>query len=121
MRAYRRTSTVQQMGVSLVVFVGLMVLLDSGGLYDWASRLELGPERRVALPVATWVHRALAPLGIEKERRRGLDGAMILRRLRLRIRLLCVSRLRLRMQRRQRWCMCLLCLCLDRCGRLDRW
>ena len=72
MRAYCRTSTVQQMGVSLVVFVVLMVLLDSGGLYDWASRLELGPERRLALPVATWVHRALAPLGIEKERRRGL-------------------------------------------------
>jgi len=72
MRAYRRTSTVQQMGVSLVVFVVLMVLLDSGGLYDWASRLELGPERRVALPVVTWVHRVLAPLGIEGERRRGL-------------------------------------------------
>ena len=72
MRAYRRTSTVQQMSVSLVVFVVWMVLLDSGGLYDWASRLELGPERRMALPTATWVHRALAPLGIEKERRRGL-------------------------------------------------
>ena len=72
MRAYRRTSTVQQMRVSLVVFVVLMVLLDSGGLYDWASRLELGPERRVALPVTAWVHHALAPLGIEKERRRGL-------------------------------------------------
>jgi lysophospholipase L1-like esterase len=72
MRAYRRTSTVQQMSVSLVVFVVLIVLLDSGGLYDWASRLELGSERRVALPAAAWVHRVLAPLGIEKERRHGL-------------------------------------------------
>jgi len=72
MKAYRRYSTERQMALSLGVFVALMLLLESGGLYDWARRLELGPERSVALPLATGLHRALAPLGIERERERAL-------------------------------------------------
>jgi len=72
MRAYRRYSTAKQMGVSLGVFVVLMLLLESGGLYDWAQRLNIGPERSVALPVCTLLHRALSPLRIERERERAL-------------------------------------------------
>ena len=72
MRPYRRYSTVQQMSLSLGIFIVLMLLLESGGLYDWAQRLELGPERSVALPMFALVHRMLAPLGIEKERQHAL-------------------------------------------------
>jgi len=72
MRAYERFTTVRQMGVGLGVFVALSLVLESGALYDWAQRLELGPERTVAMPVATVLHRAMAPLGIETLRSRTL-------------------------------------------------
>jgi hypothetical protein len=68
MTPYRRYSTVKQMSISLAAFVVLILLLESGGLYDWAQRLDLGPERTVALPTFTLLHRALSPLMIEKER-----------------------------------------------------
>ena len=72
MKPYQRYSTVKQMGVSLGVFVGLILLLESGGLYDWAQRLDIGPERTVALPVFTLLHRGLSPLKIEREREQAL-------------------------------------------------
>jgi hypothetical protein len=62
------------MGAAVAVFAALMLLLDSGGLLDWAERLELGPERTVALPLATALHDRVAWLGIERVRRNALAG-----------------------------------------------
>ncbi len=70
MRTYRRFSNLAQMAVALCVFGVLALLLESGGLYDWAQRLELGPERTVALPVVTALHDGLVRLGIEGQRKR---------------------------------------------------
>ena len=72
MRGYRRFSTVGQMAGSVGVFVALALLLESGGLYDWAQRLELGPERSVVLPVATMLHHGLARFGLERARQGAL-------------------------------------------------
>jgi uncharacterized protein len=72
MRAYRRFSTLQQMGASLAVFAGLMLVLESGGLYEWAQRLELGPERSVALPLAAGLWRGMGWTGLERGRDRVL-------------------------------------------------
>jgi uncharacterized protein len=69
MRAYRRFSTVQQMSASVAAFVVLALVLESGGLVDWGQRLELGPERTVALPVVMALHRALGWTRMERVRR----------------------------------------------------
>jgi uncharacterized protein len=74
MRGYRRFSNPGQMIVALAMFAALAILLESGGLYDWAQRLELGPERTVALPLATVLHDGLVHLGIEEQRHRMLVG-----------------------------------------------
>jgi hypothetical protein len=74
MRGYRRFSNLGQMIVALAMFAALAILLESGGLYDWAQRLELGPERTVALPVAAVLHEGLVHLGIEEQRHRMLVG-----------------------------------------------
>jgi hypothetical protein len=74
MRGYRRFSTVGQMAGSVGVFVALVLLLESGGLVDWAQRLELGPERSVALPVVTVLHRGVARFGMEHARQRILTA-----------------------------------------------
>src|SRR5579859_3844387 len=73
MQAYRRFSTLCQLTAGLGVFAALALLLDSGGLYNWAQGLELGPERNIALPAATALHAALTRLGIEKGRQQALD------------------------------------------------
>ena len=70
MRAYRRFSNTSGLAVGLGAFVVLALILDSGGIYDWAQRLELGPGRTIVLPLATWLHRTLTPVGIEQ--RQGL-------------------------------------------------
>jgi hypothetical protein len=74
MKAYRRFSTVRQMAVSVAVFAALGLVLESGGLYDWAQRLELGPERTVAVPVTTALHRGLRHVGLERARHGVLLG-----------------------------------------------
>ncbi len=68
MKAYRRFSNSRQMAVSVAVFAALGLVLESGGLYDWAQRLDLGPERTVAVPVASALHAGLKPLGLERVR-----------------------------------------------------
>ena len=60
------------MSAGLGAFVVVSLLLESGGLYDWAQRLELGPERSVALPIASGLHHVLAPLRIERTRKKAL-------------------------------------------------
>jgi hypothetical protein len=72
MRSYRHFSKLSQLAASVGAFVVVALLLESGGIYDWAGRLDLGPERTVALPVATALHRGLAPLGIERGRQHAL-------------------------------------------------
>ena len=69
MRAYRRFSSVQQMSAGVCAFVVLALVLESGGLVDWGQRLELGPERTVALPVVMALHRGLSWIGMERLRR----------------------------------------------------
>ena len=72
MRSYRHFSKLSQLAASVGAFVVVALLLESGGLYDWAGRLDLGPERTVALPVVTALHRVLAPLRIERGRQHAL-------------------------------------------------
>ena len=74
MRSYRRFSKLSQLAASVGAFVVVALLLESGGIYDWAQRLDLGPERTVALPVATALHRVLTPLRIERGRQQALVG-----------------------------------------------
>jgi len=69
MRAYRRSSDLRQMSTALGAFVALALVLESGGLLDWAQRLELGPERSVAVPVVEALHRGVGWLGLERVRR----------------------------------------------------
>src|SRR5882762_4967868 len=72
MRPYRRLSTVHQMAAALLSFVCVALVLESGGLYDWAQRLEVGRERKIALPIATALHSSLGHLGLENEREEAL-------------------------------------------------
>ena len=65
MRWHRRSSTLAQLAAAMTAFVVCALLLESGGLYDWAQRLELGPLRSVTLPMTSGVHRIVAPLGLE--------------------------------------------------------
>ena len=73
MRPYQRFSTVRQMSAAVGAFAVLAVLLESGGLVDWAQRLELGPERTVALPMVMALHRGVAWMGLERLRREELE------------------------------------------------
>jgi len=68
MRAYQRFSTVKQMSAGMGVFVLLALLLESGGLVNWAQRLELGPERTCALPLVMALHRGVGWMGLERLR-----------------------------------------------------
>jgi hypothetical protein len=68
MRPYRRYATLQQLGITVLVFFGVAIVLDSGGLESWARRLDLGPERSLAVPVTTTLHRALGLIGLERLR-----------------------------------------------------
>jgi hypothetical protein len=68
MQGYKRFSTVRQMAGSVSVFVALALLLESGGLYQWAQRLDLGPVRSVAMPVTGALHRGLERVRLERFR-----------------------------------------------------
>jgi hypothetical protein len=57
------------MAAAVAMFAALMLVLESGGLVDWADRLELGPERTVAVPVVAGLHRAVVGLRLEPVRR----------------------------------------------------
>ena len=68
MRGYRRFSNVWQMAAALGAFSVVALVLDSGGLYSGAARLEVGPERAVAMPVASALHLGMRALGLERLR-----------------------------------------------------
>jgi hypothetical protein len=63
------------MFLTLGGFAVAIVLLESDGLQNWADRLEPGPFRSAAQPVASALDRTLQPLGIAGIRDRALDEA----------------------------------------------
>jgi hypothetical protein len=56
-------------------FALAILLLESGGLENWANRLEPGPLRTVVEPAASALNRTLQPLGVAGVRDRTLDEA----------------------------------------------
>jgi hypothetical protein len=72
MKGYRRFSNVWQMGAAVGAFVLLALVLESGGLKDWADRLELGPERTVAVPLVNGLDRGLRWTHVARWRASGL-------------------------------------------------
>jgi hypothetical protein len=57
------------MAGSVAMFAALALVLESGAVLNWAQRLELGPERAAALPVAAALHWGLRWMGLERVRR----------------------------------------------------
>ncbi len=49
----------------LAGFLLTIALLDSGGLAQWARQLEIGPLRRLAVPITAALNQTLHPLGID--------------------------------------------------------
>jgi hypothetical protein len=72
MHSYKRFASLQQMATALGVFAALMLVLESGGLLDWAQRLDLGPERTIALPLTSALHLGVQKLGLERARHSAL-------------------------------------------------
>ncbi len=70
----RRSSTLTQLAAAMVAFAVCAALLESGGLFDWATRLDLGPLRTLALPVATGLHNAVARTGLEAVRAKSITA-----------------------------------------------
>ena len=64
---------VRQMFLALAGFVVAMVVLESGGLKDWAQHLEPGLLRTVALPAISTIDKAVRPLGISTLRDHALE------------------------------------------------
>lgn len=63
------------MFLTLGGFVVAILLLESDGLENWASRLEPGPLRTVAQPAVSVLDQAIQPLGLGGARDRVLDEA----------------------------------------------
>jgi lysophospholipase L1-like esterase len=72
MKVYQRFSTLAQMAVSVATFAALLLLLESGGLVDWAQRLDQGPERTVAVPLTAGLHAMVGRFGLEPARKAAL-------------------------------------------------
>jgi len=70
----RTTDSLRTLGGLLLTFAVVITLLESGGLLTWATRLDIGPWRSVALPVATAAHEGLQPLGVARLRESALAG-----------------------------------------------
>jgi len=63
------------MFLTVGAFVVAIVLLESGGLENWADRLEPGPLRAFAQPVVSALNGIVQPLGLSGVRDRTLDEA----------------------------------------------
>jgi len=61
-------SSTTQLAFGLAGFIVAVVLLDSGGLAQWAQRLEIGPLRTVAAPATAHIDARLKPLGVDNIR-----------------------------------------------------
>ena len=75
MRDSRLNQSIRQMFLTLGGFVVVILLVESDGLENWASRLDPGPLRTVAQPAASAINRTLQPLGVAGVRDRTLDEA----------------------------------------------
>src|ERR1700758_206164 len=75
MRDFGFNHSIRHMFLTLGVFAVAILLLESDGLENWANRLEPGPLRTLAQPVATALNRTLQPLGVAGARDRTLDEA----------------------------------------------
>ena len=75
MREFRLNHSIRHMFPTLGVFVVAILVLDSGGLQNWAERLEPGPLRSLMQPAASGINRMLQPLGVAGARDRTLDEA----------------------------------------------
>jgi lysophospholipase L1-like esterase len=64
------TASVTQIAFGLAGFIVAIVLLDSGGLAQWAERLDVGPLRAVAAPATANIDAHLRPLGVDAIRPR---------------------------------------------------
>lgn len=62
-RSQARQCTVREVATALLAACAVVLLLDAGGLRDWAAGLELGPERQVALALTEPAARAQAAVG----------------------------------------------------------
>jgi uncharacterized protein len=62
-------NTALQMALVIVGFIAVIAVVESKGLEVWAERLEIGPLRKVAVPLTSAWHRAIRPLGMDKLRR----------------------------------------------------
>jgi len=61
-------ASTRDLAIGIAGFVIAITVVDSGGLAQWADRLELGPLRSVAVPVTETIDRRLRPLGIDRMR-----------------------------------------------------
>ena len=75
MRDFRSNHSIRHMFSTLGAFVLAILLLESGGLENWANHLEPGPLRTVAAPAAYALNKTLGPLGAAVARDRTLDEA----------------------------------------------
>lgn len=58
------THSLRQLALATVGFVAAIVLLDSGGLANWANQLGIGPWRDPAVRVTASIDRILHPIGV---------------------------------------------------------
>jgi lysophospholipase L1-like esterase len=63
-------ASTMQIALGLAGFIAGIVLLDSGGLAQWAERLDVGPLRAVAAPATAHIDAHLRPLGVDEIRPR---------------------------------------------------
>lgn len=64
---------VRQVFLALAGFVAVIVLLESGGLKEWAEHLEPGSLRTIAVPAMSAIDKVVRPLGIGTIRDRALE------------------------------------------------
>jgi lysophospholipase L1-like esterase len=63
-------ASTMQIALGLAGFIIAIVMLDSGGLAQWAERLDVGPLRVVAAPATAHIDAHLKPLGVDTIRPR---------------------------------------------------
>jgi hypothetical protein len=73
MQTVAHKHVVRQMFLAVAGFVFVIVLLESGGLKEWAEHLEPGPLRSAAFPMLAAIDNAVRPLGISAIRNQALE------------------------------------------------
>jgi hypothetical protein len=56
-------SSRRELGIATAGFILVILLLDTGGLSQWARRLDIGPLQRIALPLTQRLDATLGPYG----------------------------------------------------------